>query len=134
MKKRTRREDDIDAELIAKGKAAADDFDASAAVSISPIPTPNKMIAIRLPTRMIHQLKQTAAQKGFLGYQQLIKAYIAAGLANEPKPGSSTFNLSYAWVAEPSATTGSPAREFWESKVAEHLPLEESGCEIPPDK
>ncbi|MBI4677918.1 MAG: hypothetical protein HY748_10080 [Elusimicrobia bacterium] len=134
MEERIDRTNDIDSELISKGKAAAEDFDAAAAVTVTPEPAPNKMIAIRLPVRMIQQLKLVAAQKGVLSYQQLIKTYIAAGLSNDQKSCAATFNVIYAWVAGPSPTTGSPAGEFWEPEVAAHLPLRESSAEIPLDK
>ncbi len=46
-------------------------------------PSPNKLISIRIPENTIQDLQRQAGKKGDMGYQQLIKAYIADGLAGE---------------------------------------------------
>src|SRR3989338_1546807 len=43
----------------------------------------NKLISIRIPEKTIKDLQKQAGKKGGLGYQQLIKAYIVNGLAEE---------------------------------------------------
>jgi len=43
----------------------------------------NILISIRIPENMIHDLRKVAHSKGDLGYQQLIKTYIAKGLVHE---------------------------------------------------
>ncbi len=43
----------------------------------------NKLISIRIPENMIEDLRKVASSKGDLGYQQLIKTYIAKGLVRE---------------------------------------------------
>lgn len=40
---------------------------------------PMAMIGMRLPQRMIDELKEIAATKGFSGYQGLIRYYISQG-------------------------------------------------------
>lgn len=50
----------------------------------------SKLISIRMPAKMIKQLRGVAGQKGDMGYQQLIKSYIAQGLTDEPASGKSS--------------------------------------------
>lgn len=41
---------------------------------------PMTMISIRLPERMLEELKEIAAAKGFSGYQGLIRYYVSEGM------------------------------------------------------
>ncbi|HTL48575.1 MAG TPA: NAD-dependent epimerase/dehydratase family protein [Verrucomicrobiae bacterium] len=43
----------------------------------------NQLISIRIPKDVLEKLRGVAGQKGDIGYQQLIKAYIAGGLNQE---------------------------------------------------
>ncbi len=43
----------------------------------------NRMISIRIPEKTISDLQRQAGKKGNIGYQKLIKDYIASGLAEE---------------------------------------------------
>lgn len=51
--------------------------------------SPNKLISIRIPEKTIEDLQRQAGKKGGIGYQKLIKAYIANGLAEEAETGKS---------------------------------------------
>src|SRR5688572_29733391 len=48
----------------------------------------NKLISIRIPEKIIRDLQQQAGKQGGIGYQKLIKAYIANGLAKETPAAS----------------------------------------------
>ncbi|MSQ50990.1 MAG: hypothetical protein EXR28_03780 [Betaproteobacteria bacterium] len=41
---------------------------------------PMTMISIRLPARMLDELREIAAAKGFTGYQGLIRYYVSQGM------------------------------------------------------
>ena len=41
---------------------------------------PMTMISIRLPERMLDELREIAAAKGFSGYQGLIRFYVSQGM------------------------------------------------------
>ena len=83
MSKRTPLERAVDQELISKGKDALKDFDESQALYVPGRKRASKPISIRLPMDMIHQLRQIARQKGNIGYQQIIKLYLAESLLRE---------------------------------------------------
>ncbi len=80
---RSKIEKEVDEELIKKGKDAIKDFDESQLLHVRGHKLENKMIAIRLPSRMIEQLRNVAIQKGNIGYQQVIKTYVAEGLLQD---------------------------------------------------
>lgn len=65
----------------------------------------NKLISIRIPEKTIKDLQTQAGKKGDLGYQQLIKAYIANGLAEE----GSERDGSPAGILHPLRTDNPPA-------------------------
>ena len=77
---RSKIEKEVDEELIKKGKAAINDFDESQVIHVRSQKSESKMISIRLPQTMIEMLRSIAIKKGDIGYQQLIKTYIAEGL------------------------------------------------------
>ena len=68
-------------EILGSGKNVAGDFDDSQGLFV-PAPQ-NKMISIRLPINMLRQLRTIAVTKGDIGYQQLIKAYVAEGIRGD---------------------------------------------------
>jgi predicted DNA binding CopG/RHH family protein len=72
----------VDAEILAKGKAAVEDFDASQELVVQPKKSENKLISIRLPMETIVRLRAIAGKRG-MGYQQLIKQYLADALTRE---------------------------------------------------
>ena len=63
------------------------EWDESGAVAVTPEPRPVSGIStsIRLPAGMIKQLRRIAAKKGDIGYQTLIKIWIAERLEVETK-------------------------------------------------
>lgn len=82
--KKNRIDKEVDEELIRKGKDAIKDFDESQEFMVVPPKNPNsKMISIRLPAEMILRLREVAKGKGDIGYQQLIKIYLAEGLMKD---------------------------------------------------
>lgn len=84
MSKRIRNkiEKEVDAEYLAKSKEQLKtEFDESQALHVPAQKTESKLISIRLPLSMIHELKKIVHQRGDMGYQQLIKIFIAEGLS-----------------------------------------------------
>jgi predicted DNA binding CopG/RHH family protein len=77
------RANSIDSEILSKGKKVIDDFDESQEVYVEPKQLKNKLISIRLPIEMIGNLRKIAETKGEIGYQQVIKTYIAEGLIRD---------------------------------------------------
>ena len=83
MKKKATRNYTVDEELIKKGKGVMQDFSHSDEIYVVPKRLDNKLISIRLPIVMIQDLRNVAIAKGDVGYQQIIKTYIAEGLKRE---------------------------------------------------
>jgi len=83
IRKRTPLEREVDQELISKGKEALKDFDESNSFRVVPSKQESKLISIRLPMEMIRQLREVASQRGDIGYQQLIRLYLAEALLRE---------------------------------------------------
>lgn len=81
-KKERNREVDAEFESMTKEEGAAA-FASSEALYVPAKKRNNKLIAIRLPISMINQLRDIAIKKGDIGYQQLIKIYIAEGIQRE---------------------------------------------------
>ena len=73
----------VDEEILKKGKGTIEDFDDSKEVYVDAKRPESKLISIRLPIDMIRALRQIAVLKGDIGYQQMIKTYIADGLWKE---------------------------------------------------
>ena len=72
---------DVLQEVLSKGREISRDFDESGELAIAPIQ--NKLISIRLPVSMLRQLRAIAVAKGDIGYQQIIKAYVAEGIRGD---------------------------------------------------
>lgn len=75
--------DSVNREILNKGKDVIKDFDASQEMLIEPKQLKSKLISIRLPMAMISNLRIIAREKGDIGYQQIIKTYIAEGLIRD---------------------------------------------------
>ena len=81
----------VDDEILKKGKNIVKDFDESAEIFVPARKRKNKLISIRFPIAMIRELRRVSTQKGDIGYQQVLKAYIAEGLSREK--GCETVNF-----------------------------------------
>lgn len=82
-KKRTSQDNAVDRELIAKGQDALRDFDESQALRVPAKKRESKLISIRLPMDLLKRLRESAFRKGDIGYQQLIKTYLAESVERE---------------------------------------------------
>ena len=80
-KKNKMTEAEINAELEAKGRKAAADFDDSQALFVPAKKRDSRLISIRLPVAMLNELRDAAIKRGDIGYQQVIKWFIAEGLS-----------------------------------------------------
>ena len=86
MAKKSKKEIDreIDAEFEAKTKEELlAEFSQSKALHVPAKKRSSKLISIRLPIRMLKGLRDIAIRKGDVGYQQLIKIFIADGLMRD---------------------------------------------------
>lgn len=79
-KKRTNAERDLDREMIKKGKSLSADFDADQELRVTAQSRDTRLISIRLPIKMIQQLREVAVKRGCIGYQQIIKLYLSEAL------------------------------------------------------
>lgn len=75
--------DSVNREILNKGKDVVKDFNDSREIYIEPKQLKSKLISIRLPMAMISNLRIIAREKGDIGYQQIIKTYIAEGLIRD---------------------------------------------------
>lgn len=82
-RRRTPLEKTVDREFIDKGKEALKEFDEAEAIRVPAKRRDSKLISIRLPMDMLKQLRDVAQKRGDIGYQQLIKAYLAESLERE---------------------------------------------------
>ena len=83
---RSKIEKEVDAEFEAKTKEELlAEFDHSQTLHVPARKSENKLISIRLPLSMINGLRDIAIKKGDIGYQQMIKIFIADGLTRETK-------------------------------------------------
>lgn len=80
MKEKHSHTDSVTREILNKGKDVIKDFDDSQGIYVEPKQLKSKLISIRLPMVMISNLRIIARQRGDIGYQQIIKTYIAEGL------------------------------------------------------
>ncbi len=79
---RSKIEKQVDAEFEAKTKEELiAEFDQSQALHVPAKKRESKLISIRLPTSMLKELRDAATKKGDIGYQQLIKVFIADSLS-----------------------------------------------------
>lgn len=85
VKRKSSRRDSVEEEILSKGKESIKDFDDSQEVYVEPDRLESKLISIRLPTAMIKNLRVIAREKGDIGYQQIIKSYIAEGLQRDAR-------------------------------------------------
>ena len=114
----------IDEEILKKGKGAIEDFDNSKEVYVEATRPESKLISIRLPIDMIRSLRQMAVLKGDIGYQQMIKTYIAEGIWQDNQrgqavssrpffvsdsPGTSS-NMSVIFTQKPGSISGEYAK------------------------
>lgn len=86
MAKKSKKEIDreVDAEFEAKKKEELlAEFASSQALHVPATKRENVLISIRLPVSMIQKLREIAIQKGDIGYQQMIKTYIAEGILKD---------------------------------------------------
>ena len=83
MSQRDKIKKEVDDEIIKKGKAVVNDFDDSSEFYVQAKRPESKLISIRLPIDMIRALRQIATLKGDIGYQQMIKTYIAEGILED---------------------------------------------------
>ena len=74
--------EEIDKEIISKGKDAVKDFDRTEALTL-PAKTGNRLISIRVPIQLLKRLRRMAGTMGDIGYQTLIKIYVADGLRRD---------------------------------------------------
>src|SRR6185437_4979245 len=108
-RKRSSYEQDVDRELREKGLEARADFDESQVLSVPARPRETKLISIRIPVEMMKELRRIADQKGYPGYQRMIKKYIAEGLQREEYPASDKNISDHATGYLPPATATSDA-------------------------
>ena len=81
-RRRTKIEQEVDRELEAETKEKVlADFRESEALHVPAKKSENVLISIRLPKNMIKGLRDIAIERGDIGYQQLIKIFIADGLS-----------------------------------------------------
>ena len=79
---RSKIEKEVDGEFEAKTKEELlAEFDHSQALHVPARKSENKLISIRLPLSMINGLRDVVIKRGDIGYQQLIKIFIADGLS-----------------------------------------------------
>ena len=83
MKEKHLKNDPVDNEILNKGKDITKDFDDSQEVYVEPKQMTHKLISIRLPVTMIKDLRVIAEKRGDIGYQQIIKTYVAEGLSRD---------------------------------------------------
>jgi len=105
-KKKTSYEENVNEDIIKKGKNVVKDFDDSQEIYV-PVKRPvNKLISIRLPMKMIEDLRKAAVAKGDIGYQQIIKTYIADGLLRDGQQiGKQSFPRRPLYVVDNSGTS-----------------------------
>jgi predicted DNA binding CopG/RHH family protein len=75
--------DSVTREILKRGKDVIKDFDDSQEVYVVPKKLESKLISIRLPMAVIANLRKIATARGDIGYQQIIKTYIAEGLIRD---------------------------------------------------
>lgn len=73
---------EVDVEILTKGKAVAEDFDAAQELYVQPKKQESRPISIRLPMDIIVRLRRVAERRN-MGYQQLIKLFLAEALLRQ---------------------------------------------------
>lgn len=94
-RRRTKIEQEVDRELEAETKEElVAEFDQSQALHVPAKKSVSKLISIRLPVFMMKELRDLAVTRGDIGYQQLIKIFIADGLLKSKRE---TTSLAVTW-------------------------------------
>lgn len=110
--------DPIDQEILQKGKDVIKDFDDTQEVFVDSKRQESKLISIRLPVSMIKNLRIVAQVKGDIGYQQILKTYIAEGLMRDSLEifDKAKFNVSLPiFLSESSSLNEKFPHESWVS-------------------
>lgn len=102
--------DSVNREILNKGKDVIKDFDASQEMRVEPKQLKSKLISIRLPRVMISNLRIIARENGDIGYQQIIKTYIAQGLIRDNQPIK--YNMPQAQIVFESNVSSSFSMNF----------------------
>ena len=70
---------------LGRGEYEPSEWDESKSVSVTPEKTPRSCVStsIRLPKDMVDKLRKLARRKGDIGYQTLLKIWIAERLEHE---------------------------------------------------
>lgn len=122
-KRKIQSEDEIiDEELIAKGRDAIKDFDQSQEILVAPKKKVSKLISIRIPVSMMKDLKAAALKTGVVGYQKIIKDYIAKGLLNEKRGKSQAQDTNDSVIGFPTTSESLPKEKCeieWEMNLVE---------------
>ena len=108
----------IDNEMLSKGKEIAKDFDDSKEVYVESKQMTHKLISIRLPLTMIKDLRVIAEKRGDIGYQQVIKTYIAEGLLRDTRSSYNQTTIYYGRsyiVSQSSSLNGNFPNQWGES-------------------
>jgi hypothetical protein len=128
MKEKYLNNNPIDNEILSKGKNVVKDFDDSNEVYVEPKKAIHKLISIRLPVTMIKNLRVVAEKRGDIGYQQIIKTYIAEGLLRDNQNNRVQSSLYYEdniiSLSSSSLSEGFPNK--WESGNNQTHPVERS--------
>jgi len=121
MRKR-KHDDEIDAELIAKGRDVVNEFNEDKEFLVIPSKRSSKLISIRIPVAMMAKLKGVAFKRGEIGYQKIIKEYIHKGLREEIEIISSHAKSDFSNELLPTTSESFPQEECeigWKSNFEE---------------
>lgn len=120
----------IDNEMLSKGKEIIKDFDDSKEVYVGPKQMTHKLISIRLPLTMIKDLRIIAEKRGDIGYQQVIKTYIAEGLLRDARNSNNAQTAIYYegsyMVSRSSSLNGNFPNQWGESGNGQSQSIERS--------
>ena len=130
MKEKNLNNNPIDNEILRKGKNIIKDFDDSNEVYVEPKQATHKLISIRLPVTMIKDLRVIAQKRGDIGYQQIIKTYIAEGLFRDAQRSNNfqatVYHGGYTIVSKSSSLNGSFPSQWGESGNEQSHSIERS--------
>jgi predicted DNA binding CopG/RHH family protein len=108
------------------------EFDASKEFVVEPRLSSTKLVSIRLSRTMITTLKEVAAETGCLGYQTLLKSYIADGLRRYISNAASPRVVEPVRSPMMPKTSGGLTWSLWESKDFSIVKDENTGQEPQP--
>ncbi len=130
MKEKNLNNNPIDNEILNKGKNVIKDFDDSNEVYVEPKQMTHKLISIRLPVTMIKDLRVIAQKRGDIGYQQIMKTYIAEGLFRDAQRSNNSQATVYygghTIVSKSSSLNGSFPNQWGESGNEQSQSIERS--------